>query len=52
VEELGAKTSESVSKKVDYLVKGANPGSKLQQAEKLGVKIISEDEFLNLIRGK
>jgi len=52
VEELGAKTSESVSKKVGYLVKGANPGSKLQQAEKLGVKIISEDEFLNLIRGK
>ena len=52
VEDLGAKTSESVSRKVDYLVKGANPGSKLQQAEKLGVKIISEDEFLSLIKGK
>ena len=50
VEELGAKTSESVSKKVDYLVVGANPGSKHQQAQKSGVKIINEDEFLAIIR--
>ncbi|MEW6026695.1 MAG: NAD-dependent DNA ligase LigA [Planctomycetota bacterium] len=50
VEELGAKTSENVSKKVDYLVVGANPGSKLQQAQKLGVKIINDEEgFIELL---
>ncbi|MBI5779579.1 MAG: NAD-dependent DNA ligase LigA [Planctomycetes bacterium] len=50
VEDQGAKTSESVSKKVDYLVVGANPGSKYQQAQKLGIKIINEEEFLTIIR--
>ena len=46
----GGKTKESVSRSLDYLVVGAEPGSKLKEAEKLGVKIISEAEFLKLIQ--
>jgi DNA ligase (NAD+) len=50
VEELGAKTVESVSKKVTYVVAGANPGSKLRHAQKSGIEIINETSFLNLIK--
>lgn len=46
---LGGKTSESVSGKTSYVVVGENPGSKLKQAEKLGVKILGEKEFLKLL---
>jgi len=46
---LGGKTSETVSKKTDYLVAGKEPGSKLDKAKKLGVKIISEQEFIRMI---
>ena len=46
----GAKVSASVSQNTDYLVIGSEPGSKYQKAQKLGVKIISEQEFLNLFK--
>lgn len=46
----GGKTKESVSRLLDYLVVGEDPGSKLEMARKLGVKILSEDEFLKLIQ--
>ena len=46
---LGAKLSESVSNKTSGVITGENPGSKLKKAERLGVKIIKENEFLELI---
>ena len=50
VESLGGKTSSSVSRKTDYVVVGKEPGTKLQKAEELGIRIISEKEFAELIR--
>jgi len=49
VEEFGGIASSSISKETDYLVVGEDPGSKLDKAKKLGVKIISEKEFKELI---
>lgn len=49
VRSLGGNVSESVSRVTDYLVAGEEPGSKLKQAEKLGVRIINEDEFTKII---
>ncbi len=46
----GGKVSGSVSKKTDYVLLGEEPGSKYSKAQQLGVKIISEDEFLALIQ--
>ncbi|MDI6706831.1 MAG: NAD-dependent DNA ligase LigA [Bacillota bacterium] len=49
IERLGGKVSGSVSKKTDYVVAGENPGSKLDKARNLGVKVIGEREFDELI---
>ncbi len=47
---LGGKETKSVSKKTSYVVVGTNPGSKFKKAQDLGVTILSEQEFLDLIK--
>jgi DNA ligase (NAD+) len=48
IEALGGKVSGSVSKKTDYVLAGEEAGSKLEKAQKLGVKIIDEAEFVRM----
>ncbi|MDR1012385.1 MAG: NAD-dependent DNA ligase LigA [Coxiellaceae bacterium] len=46
---FGAKISESISNKTDYIVVGENPGSKLDKAKKIGTRIINEEQFLEIL---
>ena len=50
VEKLGGRASSSVSKNITYVVAGEEAGSKLEKAKALGIKIINEEEFLNIIK--
>lgn len=50
VRSLGGNVSDSVSKKTDYVVAGNDPGSKYEKAKKLGVKILSEEEFKKMVK--
>lgn len=50
IRELGGDISSVVSKKTDYVVVGKEPGSKYTKAQKLGIKILNEEEFLDLLK--
>ena len=50
IEKLGGSVLNSVSKKIDYLIIGENPGSKKQKADKLQKNVITENQFLELIK--
>ncbi|MBQ8636110.1 NAD-dependent DNA ligase LigA [bacterium] len=51
LKELGAKTPSSVSKNTNFVVVGANPGSKATKAHELGIKILNENELLEILNG-
>ena len=48
----GGKASSSVSKKTDFVLVGEAPGSKLQKAQELGVRVIDESQFQRLLQGE
>ncbi|MFQ5879050.1 MAG: NAD-dependent DNA ligase LigA [Dehalococcoidia bacterium] len=50
IKEMSGSVGASVTRKTDYLVVGEAPGSKLQQAQRYGTKLLSEEEFLSLLR--
>lgn len=50
--DVGAKVTSSVSKKTNYVVAGADPGSKYTKAQSLGITILDETEFLRILRGE
>ncbi len=49
IEKKGGKVTSSVSKKTSFILAGSDPGSKLEKGKKLGVKIIDEEEFLQMV---
>jgi DNA ligase (NAD+) len=49
IEERGGIVSETVTKDTDYLIAGADAGSKLQKAQRLGIKVISEQDFVSML---
>ncbi|MBR3605479.1 MAG: NAD-dependent DNA ligase LigA [Candidatus Gastranaerophilales bacterium] len=51
LKELGAKTPSSVSKNTNFVVVGANPGSKATKAQELGITILNEEELIKIING-
>lgn len=51
-QDVGAKVSGSVSKKTDYVIAGAEAGSKLEKAQALGVIVLDEAEFLKMLKGE
>ena len=51
-QDVGAKVSGSVSKKTDYVIAGAEAGSKLEKAQVLGVTVLDEAEFLKMLNGE
>jgi DNA ligase (NAD+) len=52
IQRLGGKTSSSVSKNTSFVVAGSDPGSKLDKAKKLGIEVLSEEDFINLSEQK
>ncbi|HET9476663.1 MAG TPA: BRCT domain-containing protein, partial [Dehalococcoidia bacterium] len=50
VSDMGGEATSSVTRKVTYVVAGADPGSKLQKAQSYGIPVLSEDEFLAMMR--
>jgi DNA ligase (NAD+) len=50
IKQLGGAARDNVTRKTDYVVVGADPGSKLTRAQELGIKILDEEAFLNLIK--
>ena len=52
VKERGGKVASQTSKNVTHVVVGTNPGSKLKRARDLGLKIVSEQDFVKLLAGK
>ena len=49
IRSLGGKATSSISGNTDYVIAGSNPGSKLEKAKELGIKILSEEDFEALI---
>jgi DNA ligase (NAD+) len=50
VASLGGEAASSVTRKTSFVVAGADPGSKLAKAEGYGIPVLTEDEFLSLVR--